>query len=130
MLGLLPRNALPDDHRNAESKEPVRLAIGLVATMSAMVLGLLVSSAKSFYDAQSAEVAEISAKFVLLDRILAHYGPEAKEPRDVLRTLWLTKFKLFHPRTTINLGQGTGADSGDRYWANPLVDVRTAKLIF
>lgn len=60
--------------------------MGLVSTMAALVLGLLVSSAKSFYDTQSAEVTQMSANVVLLDRILAHYGPEAKEVRDLLRS--------------------------------------------
>jgi hypothetical protein len=47
-------------------------------------LGVLVSSAKSFYDAQSAELTQMSAKVILLDRLLAHYGPETKEARDEL----------------------------------------------
>ncbi len=59
--------------------------MGLVATMAALVLGLLVSSAKGFYDAQSAELTQMSAKVILLDRLLAHYGPESKEVRDMLR---------------------------------------------
>jgi hypothetical protein len=49
------------------------------------VLGLLVASAKSYYDAQSNELTEMSAKVVLLDRVLAHYGPETKDDRDLLR---------------------------------------------
>jgi hypothetical protein len=54
--------------------------------MSALVLGLLVASAKSSYDTQKNEVTEMSAKIVLVDRVLAHYGPEAKDARDLLRT--------------------------------------------
>jgi len=71
MLGVFLRSTLPDQHRSAESKETVKLAMGLVATMSALVLGLLVSSAKGFYDTQSTELTEMSAKAVLLDRVLA-----------------------------------------------------------
>src|SRR5882724_3686635 len=52
--------------------------MGLVGTMAALVLGLLVASAKGSYDAPSSELTQISANIVLLDRILAHYGPEAK----------------------------------------------------
>ena len=59
--------------------------MGLVSTMAALVLGLLVSSAKSYYDAQSTELTQMSAKVILLDRLLAHYGPETKEVRDRLR---------------------------------------------
>ena len=59
--------------------------MGLVGTMSALVLGLLVASAKGSYDAQSAELTQMSANIALLDRVLAHYGPETKETRDLVR---------------------------------------------
>jgi hypothetical protein len=85
VLGILLRAALPQDHLSSESKDVVKLGMGLVATMSALVLGLLVSSAKSTYDSQSSEVTEMSAKIVFLDRMLAHYGPETKEAREALR---------------------------------------------
>jgi hypothetical protein len=85
VFGILCRGILPERHLSADSKEVVKAGMGLVATMSALVLGLLVSSAKSFYDTQSAEVTDMSSKVVLLDRVLAHYGPEAKEARDLLR---------------------------------------------
>ena len=60
--------------------------MALVATMAAIVLGLLVSSAKSSYDAPSTELTEMSAKVVLLDRVLEHYGPETKQVRELLRS--------------------------------------------
>jgi hypothetical protein len=85
VFGVLFRGVLPQHHLTADSKETVTLGMGLVATMAALVLGLLVSSAKSFYDTQSGEVAAMAAHVVLLDRALAHYGPEAKEARDRLR---------------------------------------------
>jgi hypothetical protein len=55
--------------------------------MAALVLGLLIASAKGSYDAQSTELTEMSAKIVLLDRVLAHYGPETKECRDLVRSV-------------------------------------------
>jgi len=63
----------------------VKLGMGLVGTMAALVLGLLVASAKGSYDLQSSELTQLSANVVLLDRVLAHYGPETKEARDLLR---------------------------------------------
>ncbi len=78
------RSLLPDHHLSADTKDTVKLAMGLVATMTALVLGLLVASAKGTYDAEKAGVVSMSAKFVVLDRVLAHYGPEAKPPRDLL----------------------------------------------
>jgi hypothetical protein len=61
--------------------------MGLVATMAALVLGLLVASAKSAYDAQKNGLDQISANLVLLDSVLAQYGPNAQEARDVLRQI-------------------------------------------
>ncbi len=85
VAGTVLRGPLPPPHLSADSKETVKLAMGLVATMAALVLGLLVSSAKSSYDTQSNEVTDLSARLILLDRVLAHYGPETQETRDLLR---------------------------------------------
>jgi hypothetical protein len=85
VTGMLLRAFLPKHHLDADSKEVVKVGMGLVATMAALVLGLLVASAKSSYDAQSTELTEMSSKIVILDRVLAHYGPETGEVRDALR---------------------------------------------
>ena len=86
LCGVLLGMALPKHHLSAESKDVIKLATGLVGTMVALVLGLLVASAKSFYDTQGAELTQLSAQAVILDRTLAHYGPEAKHARELLRT--------------------------------------------
>lgn len=85
LLGMLLRNVLPEHHMNADSKDVVKLGMALIATMSALVLGLLIASAKGSYDAQRGEFIQMSANIIQLDRILARYGPETKEARDVLR---------------------------------------------
>jgi Protein of unknown function (DUF4239) len=85
LLGILLHAVLPQHHLSAESKDIVKLGMGLVGTMDALVLGLLVASAKGSYDTQSAEMTQLTANVALLDRMLAHYGPEAKESRDLLR---------------------------------------------
>lgn len=85
LIGLLLGTVLPPNHLSGDSKDVVKVGMGLVGTMTAILLGLLVASAKSFYDTQNDELTEISAKVILLDRVLAHYGPEAKEARDLLR---------------------------------------------
>jgi hypothetical protein len=85
LLGLVLRAALPAHHLSAESKDVVKLGMGLVGTMAALVLGLLVASAKGSYDAQRNELTQMSANLILLDRGLAHYGPETKEMRELLR---------------------------------------------
>jgi hypothetical protein len=85
LFGMFLRGVLPEQHLSADSKDTVRLGMGMVATMAALVLGLLVASAKNFYDTQSTDLTQLSANVILLDRVLAHYGPETKEVRDVLR---------------------------------------------
>jgi len=87
MLGVWLRSVLPEHHLKAASKDIVRLGMGLVGTMAALVLGLLVASAKGSYDAQSNDITQLSANVVFLDRVLAHYGPESKETRDQLREM-------------------------------------------
>ena len=85
LLGLFLRSILPDHHRSSESRDVVKLGMGLLATMAALVLGLLIASAKGSYDTQRFELTQLAANVALLDRVLAHYGPEAKDTRDLLR---------------------------------------------
>ena len=81
LLGRTLRRLLPEAHLTADSRDTIKLAMGLVATMSALVLGLLVSSAKGSYDTERSEVIQMAAKVAFLDRVLSIYGPEAVEAR-------------------------------------------------
>ena len=85
LLGRILRRLLPDDHLSGDSRDAVKLAMGLVATMAALVLGLLVSSAKGSYDTERSEVIQMAAKVAFLDRVLATYGPDAADARSRLR---------------------------------------------
>lgn len=85
LLGMLLRRVLPKDHLSEDSKDVVKLGMGLVGTMAALVLGLLIASAKGSYDTQSSALLQMSAQIISLDRTLALYGPEAKVPRELLR---------------------------------------------
>jgi hypothetical protein len=85
LLGRRVHRYLPEDHLSADSRDAVKLAMGLVATMTALVLGLLVSSAKEAYDTKRSEVIQMAAKVAFLDRVLALYGPEAADARGDLR---------------------------------------------
>src|SRR5207247_7247471 len=85
LLGGRLRRRLPPEHLSAESKDAVKLALGLVATMTAILLGLLVSSAKGAFDTARTEVIQMAAKVALLDRVLKLYGPEAMDARHALR---------------------------------------------
>ncbi len=85
LLGILIHFLLKTEHITPESKEAVRLAMGVVATTVAIVLGLLIASAKGFYDTSNTEMTQLATDVVLVDRILAHYGPEAQEVRTDIR---------------------------------------------
>ena len=85
ILGLILRRVLPVHHLDSESKESMKAGAGTIATLAALVLGLLVASAKSSFDNVSAGLTQTGAKIILLDRVLARYGPEAKPAREQLR---------------------------------------------
>jgi hypothetical protein len=84
LLGMILQSVLPERHLSSETKDVVKLAMGLIGTMTALLLGLLVASAKTSYDQRRSELVQMSANFVLLDRVLAHYGPETKDARELL----------------------------------------------
>jgi hypothetical protein len=85
LLGLVLRGLLPDYHLRDDSKDTVKVGAGMIATVSALVLGLLVASAKNAFDTTEAEMTQCGAKIIVLDRLLADYGPETKAAREQLR---------------------------------------------
>ena len=97
LLAMYVQAALPAHHLSADSKDVVKLGIALIATMSALVLGLLVASAKSAYDARSSQLVQVAADIILLDRALARYGPETKEVRSVLQRSVAATVERFWP---------------------------------
>jgi Protein of unknown function (DUF4239) len=87
LLAIYLRKRLPPDHLDGDSKDVVKLVMGLIATMAALVLGLLISSAHTAYDAQEAEVRQLGVHVFGLDRILVGFGPQGAEARLLLRKL-------------------------------------------
>jgi hypothetical protein len=85
VLGMVLRAILPEQHLSAETKDLVKLSMGLIGTMTALVLGLLIASAKGTYDTQRNGLAQLAGNVIVLDRALAHYGPESKDTRGMLR---------------------------------------------
>src|SRR5713101_8220084 len=85
VLGMILRAILPEKHLSVETKDLVKLGMGLIGTMTALVLGLLIASAKSSFDTQRNGLAQLSANIILLDRTMAHYGTETKDAREMLR---------------------------------------------
>lgn len=94
LFGIYLRSFLPEHHVKEESLSVVKLATGLIATMSALVLGLLISSAKGSFDRINGELVESAARVVSLDRVLADYGPEAAALREMLKREFAVKIEL------------------------------------
>jgi hypothetical protein len=85
LVGMILRALLPEHHLSSDTRDVVKLGMGLIGTIAALVLGLLIASAKSSFDTQRNGLAQLSANVMLLDRMLAHYGPEAQECRQQLK---------------------------------------------
>jgi hypothetical protein len=97
LLGMFIRSLLPDHHMREDTRDVVKLGTGLMATLAALVLGLLVSSAKGTLDAMNTELTQESAKVIMLDRVLADYGPETKDIRELLRGSVVNVIRLIWP---------------------------------
>src|SRR5688572_28588095 len=85
--GRIVRKRLPPEHLTSSTRDAVVLAAGTVATLAALVLGLMISSAKASFDSDRASVVEIATDILLIDRALAHYGANAQAARETLRSL-------------------------------------------
>ena len=85
--GRLLAAAVPTHHWSSGAQDTVKLSLGLVATMAAVMLGLLVSSSKDSYDQQKRQIVEMGAKVAVIDRLLTIYGAETAPLRAELRTM-------------------------------------------
>jgi hypothetical protein len=97
LLATMIRTALPPAHVTKESQDAVRLGMGLVATMTALLLGLVTATAKGSFDAQANAVRNAATDIVLLDRLLARYGPETQPTRDLLRRALAARIEATWP---------------------------------
>src|ERR1700760_2574246 len=95
LAGLVIGRRLPEHHLDKASRDAVWLVAGFLATLSALVLGLLISSAKANFDEHSGQLHRISADVVELDRVLARYGEGAREAREGLRAALIDTLDQF-----------------------------------
>ena len=98
LLGMALRAALPKDHLSQDSADAIKLATGLMATLAALVLSLLISSANHDHNVVESEYRRDLANVVVLDRYLAAYGPEAQEQRDLIRHALIRSFQRTWPQ--------------------------------
>lgn len=81
-LALHPR--LPERHRTKETQDAIKIGVGLVVVLSALVISLLISSVKSSFDTATRDLKRFSTQIILLDRTLRAYGAEAEPTRRAL----------------------------------------------
>lgn len=116
VAAMLITRRLPEHHLNGESRDVVKLGLGVIGTLTALVLGLLVSATKGTYDAQSGTVKDLAAQMALLDRMLTRYGTEGDEARARLRALAQTVLDQVWPPSTaasIDLSGGPSRHAGE-----------------
>jgi len=104
LAGMWLRGILPDHHLSAESRDSVKVGVGLVATITALVLGLVTASAKSSFDNLDAAVKHSAAEFLSMDRALARYGAETAPIREAIKRAVAHRIEMTWPK-----GQGRAA---------------------
>lgn len=85
IAGAWLRSKLPEHHLTGDSKDVIKLAVALIATMSALVLALLFASTRTSFERTSGYVSRMTANIAELDKLFSEYGPEAKPLRAALR---------------------------------------------
>jgi hypothetical protein len=97
LLGMRISTLIPQSHLSEGSRDTVKVMTGLMATLAALILGLLIASAKASYDRANEEFRGLAAKSVLLDHTLVQYGPEANGVRDLLFKAYKARIDLLFP---------------------------------
>ena len=85
LFGMFLSSILPKGHLSPDARDVIKVAMAMIATLAALVLGLLTASAKSSLDEKESELRSAGAQVLLLDRTMAEYGPEAQDARDLLK---------------------------------------------
>ena len=85
LIGMAIRRAMPERYKDEHTSNIVKTAMGLIGTVSALVLGLVIATAKSSYDDRAGQTRQLTAKAIQLDALLSAYGPDAQKARILLR---------------------------------------------
>ena len=112
LIGMALRTLLPDHHLSEESKDVVKLGTGMIATLAALVLALLLTSAKGTFDTTTNELKQTASRLVLLDRVMAQYGTETREVRDLLRRVIASAIQRYWPEESHEAAISTADQSG------------------
>jgi hypothetical protein len=112
LCGLFLRFLLPDNHLNEDARDVVKLGTGLIATIAALLLGLLINSANNSLDTMNNELTQASTTIVELDQTLASYGPETAELRQLLRKIVVAVLETIGPENKLKEGITEKVDIG------------------
>jgi hypothetical protein len=85
VIGMYLRRHVDLDRLGPATKEVIRLGASYLATLSAVLISLMIASAKSSYDSQDAHFRTLAAYLVETDQLLAQYGPDTTEIRILMR---------------------------------------------
>jgi len=107
LFGMFLKRVLPVQHLSTDARDVIRIVMAMLATLSAVVLGLLTNSAISSFAEKEGELRAAAVQFILLDRTLAAYGPETKDARKLLKQVLTQRMSLIWP------GKGGGGVSLD-----------------
>jgi hypothetical protein len=112
MIGMYASSRLPDQHLSPASTAVVRLAMAFVVALATLVISLMISSARTSFATKDAEYRRGAGDIILLDRTMAHYGPETKDTRDLLRRVAEAKLREFWPEDSAPREQTGAIDIG------------------
>jgi hypothetical protein len=121
LVAIVGRNRLPAHHLEGDSKDVLRLVLGLITTLTALVLSLLISSGYSAYQMQQTEVLQLGVHVFQVDRTLAHFGSDTNEQRDQLRQVLAATIERVWP--TDRAEAATSAPKGALQEGEELFDV-------
>ena len=116
--GMTVRRLLPEHHLSRESTDVIKLATGLMATLVALVLSLLVSSANTFRGTIENQYRQALAGIVELDQYLRAFGPDTRDVRQQLRRSVVHSFRLHWPHEDFGLTEAATDPN-----ANPVIDL-------
>ena len=104
---------LPDHHLGDDSRDSIKMTWGIIATMSALVLSLLVASAKNSFDTVNSESTQAAAKLIVLNHTLIRYGPRADPVRNQLRLAIASAIKRDWPDVSIPEAVAAAPEKGN-----------------
>jgi hypothetical protein len=116
LFGMFLGTVLPKDHLSPDARDVIKVAMAMIATLAALVLGLLLASAKSSLDEKQSALRSTAAQAVLLDRTMAEYGTETQDARNLLKQILAARIAQIWPEESTNvtpgaIGRGNGVEA-------------------